>query len=61
MENKLIEIPIEKGCILVLTSQEYQTAIRRGKAIKRTRAAADRDPVGCGNKCTCKGGGISGQ
>ncbi len=55
----LIEVKLPKNCSLFLTPEEYSRAVKRGKGIKRTRAAADRNPAGCGKGCRCKGGVIS--
>ncbi len=38
----LIEVPLPKGCRLFLTPEEFARALRRGKAIQRTRAMARR-------------------
>lgn len=40
--NNLIEIPIQKGCILFLTPEEYERAIKRGKGIRRSRTFKER-------------------
>lgn len=40
--NKLIEIPLPKGCRLFLTPGEYARGIKRGKAIRRARQARQR-------------------
>ena len=37
MREKLIEVPLTKGCTLLLTESEYIQAIRRGKAVKRAK------------------------
>ncbi len=38
----LVAIPMAKGCILLLTGEEYARAIRRGKAWRRRAALAER-------------------
>ncbi len=43
MENRLIEIPVGKGCILCLTSEEYTNGLKRGKAIRRSRLQKERE------------------
>ncbi len=35
--GNLIEIPLPKGCILMLTPDEYKRGVKRGKAIRRAR------------------------
>ncbi len=42
VNNRLIEIPMHKGCRLFLTAEEYKNGIRRGKAIMRSRQARER-------------------
>ena len=39
----LIPVPLGKACLLLLTAQEYLAGIRRGKAWRRTLAAAQRE------------------
>ena len=34
----MIEIPLGKGCYLLLTDQEYKSGIQRGKAKRRRQA-----------------------
>lgn len=41
MSQQYITIPIHKGCILVLTHQEYLRALKRGK-LQRRREANDK-------------------
>jgi hypothetical protein len=34
----VIEISLHKGCVLVLTAEEYQRGLQRGKALRRRQA-----------------------
>ncbi len=43
--GNLIEIPLHKGCILMLTPDEYKKGITRGKAIRRARQFEARQGV----------------
>ena len=36
-EARFGRIPVEKGCVLYLTEQEYRAAVKRGKMIERRR------------------------
>ena len=38
----LIAIPLGKQCVLLLTQKEYETGIRRGKAVRRRESLAKR-------------------
>ncbi len=38
----LIPVPLGKGCVLLLTEQEYTRALHRGKAWRRQEALAKR-------------------
>ncbi len=44
-----ITVPIYKGCILLLTADEYQRALRRGKAKRRREAFERRQRQGEGS------------
>ncbi len=47
--GNLIEIPLPKGCILMLTPDEYKRGVTRGKAVRRARQFEARQSKDNGN------------
>ena len=48
-EPAYIIVPIHKGCILVLTADEFRRALRRGKAKRRRETYDQRQQQGEGS------------
>jgi hypothetical protein len=46
MPRGLVSVPVGKGCILLLSEEEYVRAIRRGKAWRRRQALRRRGAMG---------------
>ncbi len=43
MMKNLIEIPIQKGCIIALTPDEFARGLKRGKGVRRNRTQTQRE------------------
>lgn len=46
----LVRLPLGKGCLLVLTEQEYRRGILRGKTMRRRETLVKRTPATAGEK-----------